>query len=184
MSRIFLTLSLTSVIFLIAAFGLGLSIGDSYSRDANVQYLVSIHFLTAIGALILVCLVHALVFTYFMGTSRWMEETIRAYKLAETNHKECVKMKYCTLPGIILCFLLLLTTGAVGGAADPASPIEFKELAGLSAGTIHMLIALFTIGINLIVFVQEYLVIYRNGELIQKVLSDVRRVREEYGLPV
>jgi len=184
MSRIFLTLSIASIIALIAAFALGLSIGDAYSRDANVQYRVGVHFLTAIGALMLVCLVHALVFTYFMGTSRWMEETTRAYKLTDANLKECLRMKYRTLPGIILCFLLLLTTGAVGGAADPASPIEFKELAGLSAGTIHMLIALITIGINLVVFLYEYMVIYRNGELIQNVMSDVRRIREEHGLPV
>ncbi len=184
MKRIFLTLGIFSTLLLAVAFVLGFSIDDPQSRDAAVQQSVRVHLWTAMLAVIVATLLHAVVLTYFMGTSRWMEETSRTYQLGDRWQTESSKLKYRTLPGMMGALLLLILVVGFGGAADPASPVDFKGFAGLSAGAIHYCVALTTVAINLMVNVSEFQAISRNSELVDEVLQEVRRIREERGLPV
>lgn len=180
MKRIFTTLALLSTAGLATAFGYGLAIGDAKAPDSGVD----LHFGLAMIALILAALVHAIVLTYFMGTGRWMEETTKAYRLDERWRLGSNSLKYRTVPGMVVCLLLLVATGAFGAAADPASPVEFAGWGSLDAATVHLLVALLTLGLNLTVNFWEYIALDRNGLLVNEVLDEVRRIRLERGLPV
>lgn len=184
MNRIFLPLCVISTIFLVAALVLGLQIGDPKVPDRTVQAGVQYHFLTALAALCFATLVHAIVLTYFMGTGRWLEETSQAYRLPPDFYAEQQRTKYRLIPAMVSCFLLLLTTGAFGAAADPGSPVQFSGWWGLSPSTWHLSFAIATLTINLAVNYWEYVALFRNGEIIAAVLAEVRRIRIEKGLAV
>ena len=184
MNRIFLPLCSLSVIFLTIAFVLGLQIDDPKVLDRAVQAGVQTHFLVALGALFFATLVHAIVLTYFMGTGRWLEETSNAYRLAPTAYEESKTIKYRVVPAMVGCFVLLVMTGAFGAAADPGSPVQFQGWLGISPATWHRSLAIITLLANVAVHYVEYLALFRNGELIDGVLADVRRIRQEKGLAV
>lgn len=184
MTRIFLTLCLAGSSVVAIAFFLGLGIDDPTVRDPAVQQSISRHMLTGLGGLIFAALVHAIVFTYFMGTGRWLEETTRAYKLPGDYHSANQKIKYRLLPGITFCILMLVLTGAFGGAADPASAVGFRGWFGFTPATVHLTIAILAVLVNVAVSVQEFRSIEKNGELVEEVMNEVRRIRTERGLPV
>jgi hypothetical protein len=184
LKRIFLSLAILSVLCLIGAFALGLAIGDPASRDAATQQLVGWHINAAMLALVFCALVHALVLTYFMGTGRWMDETSAAYRLSEQFLGENRRLKQRTIPAMAGCLLLLVVTGALGSLADPAAGGRFETFLGMSAATIHFAVASAAVTANVFVNLWEYLAIHRNGELVEQVLAEVRRIRTEKGLPV
>lgn len=184
MKRIFLTLAVLSIVLLIAAFGIGMSIGDAKDATAATQKTVGIHLLTALGALVFAALLHAIVLTYFMGTGRWMEETTRAYQLSVSFLDENRSIKYKLMPAMSGCLLLLILTGGFGAAADPASPVGFQGWLGLSAANIHFLVAALLVCVNLLVNAWEFAAISRNSAIVEQVLGEVRRIRTERGLPV
>ncbi|MEZ6124399.1 MAG: hypothetical protein R3C49_14670 [Planctomycetaceae bacterium] len=115
MKRIFLTLAISAAVFLIATIVLGLNIGDAKELNPATQSRISTHMLVGLAALTFATLVHAITLTYFMGTGRWLEETSKAYSLDAAYYDRSQKIKYGTLPGLTVCVLLLITTGAAGG---------------------------------------------------------------------
>ncbi len=164
--------------------GLGLMIDDPKVRTAAVQAGVQYHFLAALAALVIATLVHAIVLTYFMGTGRWIEETSNAYRLDARMHARSTSIKYRTIPLMVLCFVLLVMTGAFGAAADPASPMQAKGFFGMSTGTLHLILALTTVAVNMLVNWMEFRALEQNGEIVDEVLAEVRRIRLEKGLAV
>lgn len=182
MKRIFLTLAVLSTVLLFVAFGMGYALGDVRSAPENP--LIGRHLLVALGVSIFTMLVHSLVFTYFMGTGRWMEDTGRAYSLDGSCHRASQALKYRLLPGIIGSILLLIATGCFGAVADPASPADFQGWMGFGPDKVHFLLASITLLVNVLSFFYEYRALHRNGELVENVLADVRRIRLERGLPV
>jgi hypothetical protein len=183
-SRIFLSLCIAGTVLVAIAFFLGLGIDDPTVRDPAVQQGISRHMLLGLGGLIFAALVHAIVLTYFMGTGRWMEETSRAYKLPADFYAKNQKIKYQLMPGISACILMLVLTGAFGGAADPASAVGFGGWFGFAPSTLHLTIAVLTVLVNLAVSVFEFRSIERNGEIVDQVMNEVNRIRTERGLPV
>ncbi len=184
MTRIFLSLAICSNLTLLAALGLGLTIGDATQRIAAVQSRVAVHFLTGVAALVFAVLVHALVVTYFMGTGRWLEETCNAYRLGNSWQQASREVKWKLYPAMVTSLLLLIGTGALGGAADPASAVGFRGIGSLSAAQVHLWFAAATLAVNLAVNVGEYAALRRNGQLVTAVLGEVRRIRVERGLDV
>ncbi len=182
MTQIFSTLAVVAAVVTTIAFALGMSIGDATLRSA--QGVVGYHLLAGLGALIFTSLVHAIVLTYFMGTGRWLEETTTAYRLDWGFYQESKVLKYRTIMLMMVCFLLLIVTGALGAAADPASAVGFRGAWGFSGGTIHMTVALLTWAFNLLVNVYQFQTLSRNGEIVNAVLGEVRRIRTEHGLTV
>ncbi|MES2789423.1 MAG: hypothetical protein V4719_07365 [Planctomycetota bacterium] len=182
MTRIFTTLAIIAALITTVAFALGMSIGDATQHAA--QTTVSYHLLAGLGALIFTSLVHAIVLTYFMGTGRWLEETTTAYRLSWDFYKQSKTLKYRTIMLMLVCFLMLIATGAFGAAADPASAVGFRGVWGFSGGAIHMTIALTTWAFNLLVNVYQFQALTRNGEIVESVLTEVRRIRVEKGLTV
>ncbi len=181
-TRIFLTLASVSTLLLLTVFVLGLNIGDP--RVLESQPLVSWHLLLALTGLIFATLVHAVVLTYFMGTGRWMEDVSKTYQLDDHWRVECQRLKYRVLPWMCLSLLLLLTTIGFGAAADPAARLGFSGCVGLSASTLHLLVALTTVGGNVLVNVREFHALERNGQFVNEVIAKVREIRIARGLPV
>ena len=182
--RIFLPLAGLSTVTLIVAMALGLAIGDPKVATTAVQAGVQYHFLSALAALCFATLVHAIVLTYFMGTGRWIEETSSAYQLPTAFFEKNQTIKYRTIPAMVGSFMLLLFTGALGAAADPAAPIQFQGWFGIAPATLHLTAAILTIAANVGVNYLEFLALERNGEIVEQVLAEVRRIRLERGLAV
>jgi hypothetical protein len=184
MTRIFLTLAICSTGTLLAAVWLGLEVGDASVRATAVQSRVAVHFLTGVAAIVFAVLVHAVVVTYFMGTGRWLEETCNAYRLGPAWQTGSKQLKWRLYPAMVTSLLLLIVTGASGGAADPASAVGFKGWGSLSAAQVHLAVAGLALAINAAVNIAEYVALSRNGRLVNEVLQEVRRIRSERGLEV
>lgn len=184
MTRIFSTLAVLSTGVLITALWLGFAIQNASDRTLVAQQQVTIHFLTAVGAIVFAVLVHALVITYFMGTGRWLEETCNAYRLGTEWQRRSKDLKWRLYPAIVLSLTLLIVTGGFGAASDPASAFGFRGWGPLSAAQVHMTIALVTLAVNAIVNTWEFMALHRNGLLVGDVLQKVRTIRVERGLPV
>ena len=193
MKRIFLTLAIIANLCLITAVIFGLSIrAKSTLPPSDPRYLldplfnarISSHMLVGLGALTFATLVHAILFTYFMGTGRWLEETTQAYGLDESWYRQNQKIKYSVLPGIIIVLLLLITTGAMGAVADPATPMTLDGLLGMTSANLHFAVAGITALANLLVNVLEFIAVLQNTAVVEGVLAEVRRIREERGLAV
>lgn len=170
-------LTLGGNLALLVTFGLGWRIEDASSLAESARQQVSMHFLFALASVSFALLVHAVVLTYFMGTGRWIEETCAAYHFAEAPRAENIRLKYRVIPGMVLCMLLLIVTGAFGAIADPASNMQLP-----AAHTIHFVLATLTILANILVSVLEYQQIGRNSVLVDTVYREVLAVRRERGL--
>ncbi len=166
-----------------AAFVMGMSIDDPTVQTEEVAAAVNLHMGTAMFALIGAAMVHSLALTYFMGTGRWMEETTRAYRLSESTQAESRSMKYSMMLPMSSCLVMLIVTLALGASIDSNVWKGFTEY-GISASSVHFLSASATICLNMLVNMQEYQAISRNGQLIEEVMREVRRIRAERGLPV
>ena len=182
MNRIFLSLAIISNLLLMGAVYFGLQIEDPKLISEGPR--VSTHMLTGMGALCFATLVHAIVLTYFMGTGRWMEETISVYELDKTPYEKGKSMKYKSIMWMTLSIGLLLAVGAFGAAADPASAIGFKGWWGIPPATLHFTVACLAISLNFLVNMSEYQFITRNGALINSIMEQVKKIRVEKGLAV
>src|SRR5439155_18929723 len=81
MTRIFVTLATADFLALVVTFALGWWSKATDGLHAATGSLYVLHFLcglfTAVGTL----LTHCLIFTYFLGTGRWVKEVTLAYDL-------------------------------------------------------------------------------------------------------
>src|SRR5438105_4841547 len=83
MTRIFTTMAALLSLGLLITFGIGLyTMSLEVSLYKNVTHMVHFTFglLTALFAL----LVHCIIFTYFLGTGRWVKEVGLAYSLPDS----------------------------------------------------------------------------------------------------
>jgi hypothetical protein len=182
--HIFLTLTVVSTLLLLASFGLGLEIGDPHSLAPLTRKLLSYHLLISVAALIFAALVHAVLLTYFMGTSRWLEEARQAYKFDIRWSEENRQLKYRTIPVMAVCLLVLIANIPLGALAVDRAAWVLPGIGSISPSHVHLVFSLLTLVVNLAVNAMEYRAIRRNGELIADVLGEVRRIREARGLPV
>ncbi len=184
MKRIFLTLAIIGNALLLYAVWRGLSIEDTSIRSPEVQQQVGSHMLTGLGALTFATFIHALALTYFMGTGRFLEETSNAYSLPEDFYNRSQKLKYGMLPGMTVCLLLMIATGALGAVADPATQASLDGTFGMTDAQIHLTGAISMLVVNLIVTLIEFRSVAMNMQIIDQVLAEVQRIRIERGLPV
>lgn len=184
MTRIFLTLSVLSSLTLAIAFGLGYVIGDARVATPAVQGTVSQHMLVGLAAIIFAMLSHSLALTYLIGTGRWIEETSIAYRLSPAFRGGNSRIKKITLPPMILCVLLLIAAGAIGAASDPASPVGFRGIAGLTGAQTHFVIASAAWLAHMLLCVWELIKLGENGQIVNGVLAEVKRIRRERGLDI
>src|SRR5690349_20501983 len=101
MTRIFLTLASLSVILLLGALMMGLTMGDLYQQPVPTHetlHWATLHRLTGVAAALMVVLVESIVVTYFIGTSRWCKEVVDTYQLGRDPVVASNRLKRRTFP--------------------------------------------------------------------------------------
>jgi hypothetical protein len=180
MTRIFITLAVLLTLALLITFGVGLytmSLSDTSLPEKvykNQVYLVhfTLGLFTALGAL----LVHCIIFTYFLGTGRWVKEVGLAYQLPDANYpKQTRELKRTAFPPALFSMLIIIATAAAGGGRQTQPEVWHWS--------IHMTLAVLTLLINFWAFRVEYRCLNTNASVIEGVLAEVERIRAERGLP-
>lgn len=173
MIRVFPILAACDGLVLVLAFALGtiskLRDGVHHPEDATYWY----HFLLGLFAALLTLLVHCIIFTYFLGTGRWVKEVTLAYGLPdEPLHKQTRELKRRVFPPALFAMLIAIATAAAGAAAH----------VGVWPWLVHATCACLTLAINGWAFVVEYRCLCANVAVLDAVYREVDRVRAERGL--
>jgi hypothetical protein len=174
MTRIFLTLASVNALGLVASFLLGvvskLQGGVTNAADPIFQ----IHFWVGLGTALCTLLVHCIIFTYFLGTGRWVKEVGLAYSLPDAPLPKLTReLKRATFPPAL--FAMLITIAAVAaGAGNQTKAWPWW---------VHGSLALIALAINAWAFAVEYRNVNINAGVIENVLREVDRIRAERGLP-
>lgn len=179
MTRIFTTLALLSLGLMIATLLLGLMIGDLYDNpDEATLHWRGVHMLMGLSAALAVVLVHSIVITYFVGTSRWCKEVTETYRLDPTSLIRSTLLKRKTFPWCVLGMLTVVVVGALGAASDPGTGRANTE----SMASVHLAGALVGLAIIVWTYFRAWLNIEANQGVINQILADVETIRRERGL--
>src|SRR5918911_5600819 len=147
MTRLFTTLAGLDSVVLLISYSLGIASklrdGVHHPEDPTYWY----HFLLGLSAAMLTLLVHCLIFTYFLGTGRWVKEVKFAYGLPDVPWPRLTRdLKRRVFPPALFAMLTAIATGAAGAAAH----------VGVSRWEVHAALATLTLAVNLGAFVLEY----------------------------
>lgn len=183
MTRVFSILAGFSIVFMAATLVLGLTLGDIRNpADQVAQRWATVHRLSGVAAALLVVLVNSIVVTYFIGTSRWCKEVVSIYPIDEVLAARSARLKRRAFPFALFSMLVVVGVVALGGAADPAASLELPPLGGVTWAQLHLfgsLIGLALVGWS---FLIERQYVESNGEIVDRIVEDVRRIRAERGL--
>lgn len=182
MIRIFFTLASLSIVLLLTALMLGLNVGDLYAPNPTLQTFqwATIHRLTGVAAALGVVFVESVVVTYFVGTSRWCREVVETYRFDMAPVARSNRLKRRTFPWAVMGMLAVVGIVALGGASDPAT---LRPPSSTQAWTNwHLVGALLGIAFVAYTYWIEWNNIVANHQIIEDLVSEVRRVRQEQGL--
>ena len=172
MTRIFTTLAAIVTLSILTTIGFGFwSMALDVSQFKDDIYLI--HFCLGLFTANCILLVHSIIFTYFLGTGRWVKEVGIAYRLPdEPLPKLTRELKREAFPPALFAMLIGIATAAAGAGR------QLQEW----HWSIHMLLAFATLGINLWAFAVEYRCVSTNAGVIDAVLQEVDRIRCERGM--
>ena len=174
MTRIFFSVALVDFVALLATFVVGLvfKLMGTTSEPLWMAHLYLALF-SAIATLLVHCL---LIFTYFLGTGRWVKEVGIAYQLPDVPLLKLTRdLKRRTYPLSLFAMLITIAAVAAGAGAQnqlPAWPWH-----------VHLTLACLALLINGWAFVVAYRNIRINGSILEEVMREVERIRAERGLP-
>jgi hypothetical protein len=174
MTRIFTPLAVLNTLALLSTYGVGVlsKLRESAQDPSDPTYLL--HFALGLGTAVLTLLVHCLIFTYFLGTGRWVKEVTLAYDLPDVPwHKETRELKRRAFPKALCAMLITIATAAAGAGA------QLKEW----PWPVHATLGTLTLVVNLWAFVGEYRYVSRNTAVLDEVMVEVDRICAERGLP-
>jgi hypothetical protein len=166
MQKIFLGGAVTVGTLLLAVFVLGLA--ASAEDRAVAHFWHDVHFLLGLFTTMATLLVHSIVFTYFLGTGKWIREVVRVYGLPEWVEAQTIRNKQRAFPFELLAMLLVGATAWLGAAADTRrdfNPLWHLGLAGVA------------LTFNLGAFVVEYAAILAQERLLLEVKAQADRLR-------
>jgi hypothetical protein len=174
MIRIFSVLASANAIGFIASFTFGWVSFATKSRFDPDSSTYMIHFLCGLFTAVCTLLVHCLIFTYFLGTGRWVKEVTLAYDLPdEPLHKTTRELKRKTFPPALFAMLGTIATAAAGAG------VQLQDW----TWHVHFGLATLAIILNGWAYVVEFRALRRNDEILAAVYVEVDRVRAERGLP-
>jgi hypothetical protein len=181
MTRIFVSLAWFAVVMMAATLVLGLAIEDLHT-DHSPEMLrwATVHRLAGVATALVVVLVHSIVVTYFIGTSRWCKEVGEAYGLDASYVARSTALKRRTFPWAVMGMLAVVGVIALGAAADPATGLPHTE----DWVTPHLVGALVGMAFIAWSYFIEWNNIHANYRVIAEVLAEVRRIRAARGLEV
>lgn len=167
MTRIFTMLAIIDAGLLLAGFAAG-----TLSKLGFSVYMI--HFWLGLSAALVTLLVHCLIFTYFLGTGRWVKEVALAYRIADDPlPRHTRELKRRTFPPALAAMLIAIATAAAGTGA------QLREW----PWQVHATLAVLTLLINYWAFRIEYRNVRMNADVIERVLDEVDRIRADRGLP-
>jgi hypothetical protein len=174
MSRIFSVLAAVNAVGLLASFVLGWMSKLQGSRFDRDDPTFMIHFLCGLFTAICTLLVHCLIFTYFLGTGRWVKEVTLAYDLPDAPlHSTTRQLKRKTFPPALFAMLVTIGTAAAGAG------VQLQDWSWL----VHFIGACLAILVNGWAYVVEWRALKRNEEILAATYREVDRIRAERGLP-
>jgi hypothetical protein len=174
MNRIFLTLASLNAFALLASFVVGTvsKLGDGLHHGQSAAF--AAHFTLGLLTAILTLFVHCLIFTYFLGTGRWVKEVGLAYRLPDAGWpKHTRELKRQTFPPALFAMLITIGTSAAGAGA------MWRQWPWY----VHGSLAVLTLLMNGWAFVIEFRNVSINGRIIEEVLAETDRIRAARGLP-
>jgi hypothetical protein len=174
MTRIFTTLAAVNALALAAAFLTGIlsQWRDAAQQPSDATYLV--HFSLGLFAAIDTLLVHCVIFTYFLGTGRWVKEVGLAYGLPDVPWPRLTRdLKRRTFPPALTAMLVTIAAAAAG-AGNQLKEWPWPVHAGLAAAAL---------AVNLWAFRIEYRDVRINAGVIDQVMQETERIRAARGLP-
>ena len=180
MTRIFPMLASFSLMLMGVAATLGLVIGDLYANPVAESTLDwrGRHMMTGVAAALFVVLVESIAVTYFVGTSRWCKEVTETYRLPPGDLAESARLKRRTFPWCVLGMLTVVGVSALGAASDPgtgrADTAWWTDI-HLAAAFGGLLVVAWT-------YYRAWLNIADNQRVIERIVAQVRQIREERGL--
>src|SRR5208283_4662333 len=119
MTRIFTFLASINAVALVLTYALGFmsQLRGAATNQDDPTYLI--HIVLGLCTALLTLLVHCLIFTYFLGTGRWVKEVGLAYQLPdEPLPKLTRELKRWTFPPALFAMLITIATAAAGAAAQ------------------------------------------------------------------
>jgi hypothetical protein len=183
MIRIFFTLATLSIILLVAAMFVGLSIGDLYAKpmpDRDTLAWATVHRLTGVAAALGVVFVESIVVTYFIGTSRWVKEVVETYRFDSAPIVASNRLKRKTFPWALAGMLAVVGVISLGAAADPATiRPQANTLWWRDWHLVGAMLGIVFVGWTYLV---EWSNIVANHSIIEGLVAEVGNVRRERGL--
>lgn len=183
MNRYFVVLLLVLLVLFCATLVLGLQLPEdrhALAREQRPQ--VRLHLLLGVFTAVLGMLVHGIVITYFVGTSRWCREVTETYALDPQCHRQSQLLKRRTFPVTLLAMLSLVGLVALGAAADPTSQVPPDAFAGLQWSDLHLGAAFLVLGVQLAAAYVQWTHIVRNQQVIRRLVEQVQAIRRAKGL--
>ena len=180
MTRIFPMLASFSLMLMGVAVTLGLVIGDLYADPVAGETLVwaTRHRLIGVAAALFVVLVESIGVTYFIGTSRWCKEVTETYRLPPADLAESTRLKRRSFPWLVLGMLTVVGVSALGAASDPGTGRSDAS----SWTDIHLAAAFGGLCLIAWTYYRAWLNIADNQRVIERIVAQVRQIREERGL--
>lgn len=174
MPLIFLGLACLNAVALFVTFSLGFftEAGPALGPNTSLNHAHDVHFLAGLITAVFTLLVHSLAFTYFLGTGRWVQEVVGAYRLPGSMFERSRSLKSRTFPFILGSMLLVIAATTSGAACDR----------DMLRPTFHLALAVLTVAFNLWSYLFEFRTIRANRNLLEQIMEDVKRMRQERGL--
>lgn len=151
-----------------------------YQDIAPLQQRATLHRLCGVLAALIALLVNSISVTYFIGTSRWCREVVNTYALDAELATRANALKRRAFPWALSGIAVILAIVALGAASDPGTLRQATQHWVLP----HYAVALagvFLVSVSLLVQVN---LIGDNSQIIEEVLANVRRIRQQRGLDV
>lgn len=167
--RVFCISAFVVLLAILASIGLGLwsFFLDRDSPAKNDVFII--HFGAGLITALAILLVHCAVFTYFLGTGRWVKEVGLAYQLPDLDLPRTTReLKRQVFPPALFAMLIAIAAAAAGAGA------QLQEW----PWQIHATLAILTFGINVWAFRIEVRTIATNGAVVKAVMVEVERIQE------
>ena len=177
MNRILLGLACTNYLLVAIAAYLGLlsdGRGQTDGRD-----LFHYHLMAAITTALFTMFVHCIIFTYFLGTNRWVRETSAAYSLGDEFSRRSQRCRFRAFSAALIGIFAIVVTVASGAWTDTALPGTEKTWSLWA----HRVFPAATYLYMLFAFRTEYLAVEEHMGLTDEVMARVDEIRTARGLP-
>jgi hypothetical protein len=174
-----LTLASLSILLVVAALVIGLSMGDLYhDPQAATLHWATVHRLTGTAAALGVVFVESIIATYFIGTGRWCKEVTETYGLDPASVRTSTRLKRRAFAWSLLGMLTIVGVISLGAASDPATGRPNTQ----SWQNYHLLGAFAGLAFVAWTYFAAWNLICSNQRVIEDIASQVARIRHDRGL--